>query len=374
MIKKRKERTEKNSNITTSPSTTHSLHGAMSRSSRSSVDGSAITAPTSVHSRTSPGTNPSLYTHKARTQSTDTLWELSEYIRLAEQPKGPQYYAAVYSSLIANIGIAGLSIYVSYGTGSLTFLATATDSLCDPLSNVALVICAIATKKQNRSKYPAGNARIETIGNITFAWVMVIVSIVLITVSLIQIITGTERDLGMPLDLFFVIVMGGSCAVKIVLAIYCFVLRFAYPQVGLLWQDHRNDALVNIFAFFTILFAARLAWWVDPLGAIVISLATNFIWSHHIWKEYQLVLGRAADPVFARFVRLVARRQGPPILGVLSVLAWYYGPGLVVKVEVEVDSTVSLAEGVRATNDLEVELKKLPDVEWCDVRIAEEWL
>lgn len=93
---------------------------------------------------------------------------------------------AVYASLIANILLSGLQskfpvplllqlhltviilVYAAVSSLSLSFFATAIDSVFDPMSNLLLWRLHRLSKKLDTNKWPVGGARLETIGNICY--------------------------------------------------------------------------------------------------------------------------------------------------------------------------------------------------------------
>lgn len=55
-------------------------------------------------------------------------------------------------------------------------------------------MCHSAVNKVNRRKYPSGRARISTVGNIVFSFVMFSVSLVLIVMSAGDLAAGSEGE------------------------------------------------------------------------------------------------------------------------------------------------------------------------------------
>lgn len=93
---------------------------------------------------------------------------------------------AVYASLIANFVLsilqgkypiplflrlhltAAILVYAAVSSLSLSFFATAIDSVFDPMSNLLLWRLHRLSKKLDTNKWPVGGARLETIGNICY--------------------------------------------------------------------------------------------------------------------------------------------------------------------------------------------------------------
>jgi hypothetical protein len=88
-----------------------------------------------------------------------------------------------------------------------------------------------AIKKVDEKKFPSGKARLETAGNITFAFVMSAVSLILIVVSARDIASGADAETkGFYLE--SVISVCAAFATKFSLFLYCWALKDIYSDVG----------------------------------------------------------------------------------------------------------------------------------------------
>ena len=59
-------------------------------------------------------------------------------------------------------------MYAAISSGSLSFLATAMDSIFDPASNLILGWLHRKAHKLDPSKWPVGGTRLETVGNVVY--------------------------------------------------------------------------------------------------------------------------------------------------------------------------------------------------------------
>ena len=75
------------------------------------------------------------------------------------------------------------------------------DSIFDPLSNLTLILCNRAVNRVDPRRFPSGKARIENAGNISFCFLMISVSLILIVMS---IKTLTDGNGGLPTTDFHV--------------------------------------------------------------------------------------------------------------------------------------------------------------------------
>jgi len=283
-----------------------------------------------------------------------------------------QYKIAVTGSFVANIILAALQLYGAISSGSLSLFTTMADALFDPLSNVMLILSARAVKKVDASKFPAGKARIETAGNIVFCFLMCSVSFILIVFSIRDIATGVnDPDHGDTTGFHIpsIIAVGVALATKLSLFIYCFSLRNKYSQIRILWEDHRNDIMINSFGLLTSVGGSKLAWWIDPMGAIILSVLVAFLWLRTAYSEFQLLIGVTADTSMLKLITYISMTHSQDIIALDTVRAWHSGPRLIVEVDIVMDSNETLKETHDVAESLQMKLESLPDVDRAYVHV-----
>jgi len=279
-----------------------------------------------------------------------------------------QYTIAVYGSFVANIVLAILQLYGAISSGSLSLFTTMADAIFDPLSNVTLILSNRAVRRVDGRKFPAGKARIETAGNIVFCFLMTAVSLILIAFSAQQLARGSESETS-HFHLPSVIAVAIAFTTKLTLFLYCFALRNQYSQIRILWEDHRNDLLINGFGILTSVGGAKLKWWIDPAGAIVLSVLISVLWLRTAYSEFQLLIGVTADPETLQLITYVSMTHSERVKAIDTVRAWHSGPRLVVEVDVVMDPEESLRVSHDVAEELQMKLESLPDVERAYVHV-----
>ena len=217
-----------------------------------------------------------------------------------------KYQIAVHGSFAANLILAGLQVYGAVSSGSLSLFTTMADALFDPLSNVTLIVCHRAVKKVDPRRFPSGKARIETAGNIVFCFLLTSVSFILLVLSAMELAEGsksTTRDFHLP----SVIAVAIAFCTKLALFCYCWALRNVYSQIRILWEDHRNDLLINGFGILTSVGGSKLAWWIDPMGAIILSCLIATLWLRTAYSEFQLLIGVTADTQMQQWITYICK-------------------------------------------------------------------
>ena len=253
--------------------------------------------------------------YEAQNENIERLLKpVDEHVRVAKEEEGAnhlKYRIAVIGSFVANVILAALQLYAAASSRSLSLFTTMADSLFDPLSNLTLILSARAVKRVDGRKFPSGKARIETAGNIFFCFLMIAVSIVIIVES---IRTVAEHDNSKETNDFFLPSVVAVCiafATKFSLFLYCWALRNKYSQVRILWEDHRNDLFINGFGVLTSVGGAKLKWWLDPLGALILSVLIIFLWSRTSYSEFQLLIGVTADTPTLQLITYICKCLHP---------------------------------------------------------------
>jgi cation diffusion facilitator family transporter len=225
-----------------------------------------------------------------------------------------------------------------------------------------LILSNKAVKKVDARRFPAGKARIETAGNIVFCFLMTAVSFKLIAFSIRELVQGSQSETK-NFHLPSVIAVSVAFCTKLALFLYCWALRNQYSQIRILWEDHRNDLFINGFGVLTSVGGSKLKWWLDPAGAIVLSVLISVLWLRTSYSEFQLLIGITADTETLQLITYVSMTHSDRIKQIDTVRAWHSGPRLVVEVDVVIDPEESLRVSHDIAEELQMKLESLPDVE-----------
>lgn len=301
-------------------------------------------------------------------QITRLLKPAHEHVREAKEThesKRLEYRIAVYGSFVANVILSGLQLYGAISSGSLSLFTTMVDSVFDPFSNVTLMICNRIAAKGSTRDYPAGRARVETAGNIFFSFIMISVSMILVAFSCQELAEGNDPSFHLP----SVIAVGIAFGTKLLLFLYCWALRNQYSQVRILWEDHRNDLFINGFGILTSVGGSKLKWWIDPMGAIILSLLIITLWTRTGYEQFQLLVGKTAEPATLQLITYVTMMHSDRFKAVDTVRAWHSGPRLIVEVDVVMEAEERMSVCHDVAEELQVKLESLPEVERAYVHV-----
>ncbi|RAL05312.1 cation diffusion facilitator family transporter [Aspergillus ibericus CBS 121593] len=299
------------------------------------------------------------------------LKPVEEHVRDARETNSSnqlKYKIAVWGSFAANVILCVLQLYGAISSSSLSLYTTMADAVFDPLSNITLLLSNKAVNRVDPRKFPAGKARIETAGNICFCFLMTAVSFILIAFSVRELIEGSTSETG-SFHLPSVVAVIVAFCTKFALFVYCFALRHQYSQVLILWEDHRNDLFINGFGILTSVGGGKLRWWIDPAGAIVLSVLVSCLWLFSAYREFQLLIGVTADTKMQQLITYISMTHSPLITAIDTVRAYTSGPRLLVEVDIVMDPNDSLRATHDVAEELQMKLESLPDVERAYVHV-----
>jgi cation diffusion facilitator family transporter len=279
-----------------------------------------------------------------------------------------RYKIAVHGSFIANVCLAVLQMYAAIASGSLSLFTTMADALFDPLSNVTLILSNRAVNRVDARKFPSGKARIETAGNIVFCFIMTAVSLVIIVQSIRDLAEGSTTPTS-AFHLPSIIVVGLAFTTKLCLFLYCYSLRNLYSQIHILWEDHRNDLIINGTGLMFSLLGSKVRWWIDPMGAILISCLIIFLWLRTAYSEFHLLIGVSADTATLQLITYISATHSHYIKAIDTVRAYYSGPRLIVEVDIVMDANDTLKHTHDVAEELQFKLESLPNVERAYVHV-----
>ncbi|OBZ78819.1 Metal tolerance protein 7 [Grifola frondosa] len=299
--------------------------------------------------------------------------EHTEEARVEEETARIPVKIAVWASLIANLSLCILQMYAAVSSLSLSLLATGIDSVFDLGSNVLLFWLHKKAEKLDHNKWPVGGARLETIGNIVYGFLMGSVNLVVIVESARTLITHKSSDDNTnALHVPSLIAVGAALGVKFLLFLYCLSLRKASSQVHILWEDHRNDLFINGFGLLMSAGGSKWRWFLDPMGAIIIAAGVIIAWSRTIYRQFELLAGKSAPYDFLQLLIYKVMTYSADIEKVDTVRAYHSGPDYFVEIDVVMDANTPLWKAHDLSQDLQDKIEVLPNVGRAFVHVDHE--
>ncbi|KAK9824789.1 hypothetical protein WJX74_008956 [Apatococcus lobatus] len=278
---------------------------------------------------------------------------------------------AMQASWAANLALFVAKVYVYLVSGSMAVLASTADSFVD-LASQAVISWAEHRVRHRDVSFPVGKTRLEAIGVIGCAVIMSISTLEVIRSSGETLYNGVILKLlpDLHLSMAMYIILGLGSLAKIILYFLCTALKHRSDSMLALAEDHCNDVASNLTAIGTATLAILVPsiWWVDPVGAILISMYIIYSWAIISKSQVDKLVGRAAPEEFIRELEMLASTHHDE-LEIDVIRAYHFGPRFIVEMEVVMPEGMT----VRASHDialiLQHKVEELEAVERCFVHV-----
>ncbi|KAM5347801.1 hypothetical protein ACJ41O_007625 [Fusarium nematophilum] len=249
---------------------------------------------------------------------------------------------AINVNVVANILLLAGKAFAVFTTGSLSLVASLVDSALDLLctlivwSTSRLVLWRVQSM---RRRFPVGRRRLEPLGILVFSIIMVISFFQILQESVSRLFSShtSPEILSYPAiaSLLATIIVKGA------IGLGCRPIRTT--QVQALVQDCKTDVVFNSLSLLFPLVGYRAGiWWLDPLGAGLLSLFIIFDWGRTCLGNVVRLSGEAADDHTLKKLIYLAWRFAPVVAGFKNVTAYHAGDGVWVEFDVLLDEKTPL--------------------------------
>jgi cation diffusion facilitator family transporter len=308
---------------------------------------------------------------------------------------------ALELSLYTNLFITVVKLVAYLQTFSLSVLAALLDSVLDVVSQLVLNYTEQhSSMRRSSAAYPAGAARLEPVGVLTCAALMGMASFEVLRESFTSLVYHKEPILGYDhgagtgseISLVSFWSMLAIVVVKLALLWLCnraankklvihaaaagfggsakAVVQLGDPTLEALAQDHWNDVLSNCIAAAALLFALRepSLWFLDPVGAILISIYIIYSWYLTGRDQIEQLTGKSAPEHLIEELMDIASKFDDR-MEVDVCRAYHFGPKFLVELEVVMPKQTLLFESHDLGMELQYEIEAREEVERCFVHI-----
>uniref|UniRef100_A0A0B7K5T4 Cation efflux protein transmembrane domain-containing protein n=1 Tax=Bionectria ochroleuca TaxID=29856 RepID=A0A0B7K5T4_BIOOC len=250
---------------------------------------------------------------------------------------------AINVNVAANILLLASKAFAAFTTGSLSLMASLVDSALD-------LLCTLIVWSTNRlvlwrlnalqKRFPVGRRRLEPLGILVFSVIMVISFLQILRESVSRLMPphGDPEMLGYAAiaSLVATIVLKGS------IGLACRPIKTT--QVQALVQDCKTDVHFNTLSLlFPLIGYYAHVWWLDPLGAGLLSLYIIYDWGHTSFENVTRLSGEAVDARTLRKLTYLAYRFCPVVEGFKSITAYHAGDGVWVEFDILLDENTKLS-------------------------------
>jgi cation diffusion facilitator family transporter len=251
-------------------------------------------------------------------------------------------------------------------SASYTIMSSLTDSCLDIIGGI-IISCTAANSQysaDDRMKYPVGKSRVSTVGILAFSVLMSCCAVYII-IACVNSLVARER--APPTTSTAVFVMVATIVIKFFMWIV--YMWIGHPITLTLAEDHRNDVLTNSLGFFMYWGGARLKWWMDSTGGILLSLFVLNSWSRNALENAKMLMGQAAPPDIIRNLTYVAAHHHPLIKAVDKVIAYQLGPMYFAEVYIVLRDGISLEAARWVGDTLTKRIVKMGNIEHAYVHL-----
>lgn len=312
-----------------------------------------------------------------------------------EDIKPTTLHLAVNLSWLVNWFLFAAKIVAVILSGSKAVAASLADSAVDLVSQGVLALAENYMSKHHPD-YPVGRSRLEALSVIGCAFIMTVASIegnnliytyyinfifllsiyiLVVQYSCIDIYNGMNGDipdLNVSFDLY--IILGVGVVLKCLLFFYCSFIQKSLTtgkdMVEALAEDHLNDVLSNSIALLTASLAFYLpnSWWVDPAGAILISVVIIYRWCSIINEQIKKIVGHTAPQSFIDSIEELAHEHDER-LKVDCTRVYFFGARYNVEMEVVLPGNMTVRESHDIALELQHKIEKIEEVERCFIHV-----
>lgn len=272
------------------------------------------------------------------------IWEfLPEQVK-QERSRGERNARwAININVIANILLLAAKIMAAFYSSSLSLIASLVDSgldlLCTLIVWVTNRLVQWRLKSLNR-RFPVGRRRIEPLGILVFAVIMIISFAQILQESVTKLLPGGEHKIT-NLPPIAIGAMLATIILKGIIGLGC--MRVKTTQVQALAQDCKTDVVFNTLSLLFPLIGGRTGvWWLDPAGAGILSLFIIYDWAGTSFENITRLSGQAADQDLQKKIMYLLYRFSPVVDGIKSVTSYHAGDGVWVEVDILMDKSCTL--------------------------------
>ncbi|KAB8072982.1 hypothetical protein BDV29DRAFT_176271 [Aspergillus leporis] len=267
---------------------------------------------------------------------------------------------AIYVNFVANVVLLLAKIVAMSMTNSLSVLASLVDGALDFLSTAIVWVTTTLIRKDDRYQYPISRRRLEPLSVLVFAVVMMTSFVQVAITSFTRLISSNETLVNLTIP--SIAVMASTVVVKLACWFWCRMIKNSSVQA--LAQDAQTDVVFNLFSIlFPLIGSFAEAWWVDPLGGLLLSVYIIWNWSGTAGEHIRHLTGTAASASDHSVFLYMTMRFSKAILKIQNLRAYYAGNLLNIEVDIVLEEKTSLRDAHDVGESLQYMIESVPTVD-----------
>lgn len=256
---------------------------------------------------------------------------------------------AININVVANIILLVAKSIAALKSSSLSLIASLLDSALD-------LLCTVIVWSTNRlvswrlsalsRKFPVGRRRLEPLGILVFSIVMVISFAQILQESVQKLLPGGNHKIA-SLPTVAIASMAATVGLKGLIGLGC--MRIKTTQVQALAQDCKTDVYFNTLSLlFPLIGKHAGVWWLDPLGAAILSVYIIYDWADTCFENITRLCGLTVEDHVQNKLMYLAYRFCNLVVGIKAVTAYHAGDGVWAEYDILLDEKTPL----RRTHDI----------------------
>ncbi|KAH0336808.1 hypothetical protein KCU81_g8412, partial [Aureobasidium melanogenum] len=285
------------------------------------------------------------------------IWEfLPDDVKENRQKAEKKAKWAININVIANILLLIAKLAAAFYSSSLSLIASLVDSALDLLCTLIVWSTNRLVQwrlKALRKRFPVGRRRLEPLGILVFSIIMVISFLQILQESVQKLLPDAPHK-AKELSAIAIGAMLATIIVKGIIGLGC--VRIKTTQVQALAQDCKTDVVFNTLSLlFPFIGYKANVWWLDPVGAGILSLFIIYDWAGTCFENVTRLSGQAADEQLQKKLLYLCYRFSPVVDGFKSITSYHAGDGIWVEIDfllndqAKLHSTHDIAETIQYT-------------------------
>ncbi|CAR66338.1 DEHA2F13244p [Debaryomyces hansenii CBS767] len=266
-------------------------------------------------------------------------------------------------------------IIVCILSNSISVVASLVDSILDFLSTFIIFIAnKLSTTKTWRTQhaYPVGRSGLEPLGVLIFSVIIIISFFQVGQASFKRLFLSLPEDrMTAEIGKGAIIIMTTTILCKIGCWVWCSKSKSSSVQA--LAQDAMTDIIFNFVSLIMPAAGHYLnVWWLDPLGALLLSVYIIVSWSKTAFEHIENLTGAVASPLDYKVILYLSYRFAESIKQITSLKVYHVGDNLNVEIDLVFDNeefNLSLKDVHDIAEALQYAIETLPMVERAFVHI-----
>ncbi|CAF9909667.1 hypothetical protein IMSHALPRED_008437 [Imshaugia aleurites] len=295
---------------------------------------------------------------------------------------------AININVIANIILLIAKIVAAFASSSLSLIASLVDSALDLLCTLIIWTTNKLVQwkiKRLQHKFPVGRRRLEPLGILVFSIIMIVSFLQILQESVTKLLPGGPRDAAtLP-----PVAIGALVATVVIKGIIWFgCIRVKTTQVQALAQgtpcpvlpnpnppltnasDCKTDVVFNTLSLLFPLIGHQLSlWWLDPVGAALLSLFIIYDWAETCFENVARLTGSAVSATVLQKVTFLAWRFAPVVDAYKTITAYHAGDGVWVEMDIMLSGETRLSRTHDIAETLQYCLEGLSEVDRAFVSV-----